>query len=167
MKQQDLIFKQPEPPRRPTSSKRKLHFPRLKTIMFAAGATSAVISANMFLWATLGEVLLSEPYRFSHFIGTRLGHIEKAKIDTSLSAETAKAETITAAQSLVQLRQVCQQNRLQAAQQLYSSCIQKDGVITGCNFQRDEVMALPCHHFLPADLSPQLEIILKQNGGQL
>ncbi|MBI1274438.1 hypothetical protein GC177_00510 [bacterium] len=167
MSQQDLIFNQPKSPPPKKNSKKSRQLPSLKTIMLIAGAVPVTISAGMFVWGTLGEVLLPEQYRFSTFIGTRLGHTDAKKIEASLPAETQKAETITAAQGLVQLRQACQQNRLQAAQQLYASCIQKDGVITGCNFQRDELMALPCHHFLPADLSPQLQNIMKQTGGSL
>lgn len=164
--QQNLIYARPQTAV-PKKSLKQMRLPSLKTIMLIVGAVPVTISAGMFVWATLGEVFLPEQYRFSTFIGTRIGLIDAHKIRASLPEETKKAETVTAAQSLVQLRQVCQQNRLQAAQQLYATCIKADGVITGCNFQRDEVMALPCHHFLPADLSPQLDSILKQNGGAL
>lgn len=164
--QQDLLYAPPQPAA-PKKTPQKLRLPRLKTLMMVIGAVPVTISALMFVWATLGEVFLAEPYRFSTFIGTRIGEIEAHKITASLPEETQKAETVTAAQGLVQLRQTCQQNRLQAAQQLYAACIKADGVITGCIFQRDEVMALPCHHFLPAELSPQLDMILKQNGGAL
>ena len=82
------------------------------------------------IYAVLGELILPQSWRFSTFLGTRLGNIEGSSIRESAPAAASAA---------------CQKMRQELAQQLYAQCI-SDLKATGsrCNAMRDQALKSPC-----------------------
>ncbi len=152
--QQQLLFNH-SPKQQPAPVARTSGLPErvLKITLLASAAIPAVTTAFFFLWATAGEVVLDVPYRFSTFIGLRIAGVKNAEIEASLAKEAEKQDALAAANGLVELRKSCVNARNQAAQQVYTLCIQQGGFLTGCEFQRKEVLQLPCDHFQGSELS--------------
>jgi hypothetical protein len=152
--QQQLLFNHsPAAQSTPVAANKGLPERVLKITLLASAAIPSLTAALIFLWATGGEVLLEKPYRFSTFLGKRLGDIKNAEIEASLAKEAEKQDALAAANGLVELRKGCVNARNQAAQQVYTMCIQQGGFLTGCEFQRKEVLQLPCDHFQGSELS--------------
>lgn len=152
--QQQLLFNH-SPPAHSTAVTAKPGLPErvLKIILLGSAAIPAATSALIFMWATAGEAILEEPYRFSTFLGKRIGGVKNAEITTTIAKEAEKQDALASASGLVELRKACVSARNQTAQQVYTMCIQQGGFLTGCDFQRSEVLQLPCDHFAGSDLS--------------
>lgn len=169
----------PSQPQQPRSG-----WDRMKTILLFAVSGPALISFLFFLWATVGEYFISsEEYRFSTYIGRRMGDIEKNRILRSIEAEvekqkallreTADAEVekqlkiirqtalataqkeaaVDASKGVVQLQMNCRQTNYQMAQQAFTQCIAQGGLQGGCEQQRDAIMNQPCMEVTPGELT--------------
>jgi hypothetical protein len=141
---------------------KKPFFSQFKKLAIVVAALPVVTSGIIFCWSILGEMFLPEPYRHSTFSGDKEGRRKTHEIHMSMKAEAERQELVTASQSFVQLKQQCQQARNTAAQQMFQQCI-IGGVMTGCIYRRDQILALPCDNFLPEDLSTQFKKLVK-NG---
>lgn len=152
--QQQHLFNQAPPPKPPVvPSKPGRIVQGLKVTLLATSVIPVATTAFFFLWGTLGEAVLPVPYRFSTFIGKRISGVKNEEITGTLAKETEKQDALAAANGIVDLRKGCVGNRNQTAQQVYTICIQQGGFISGCEFQRDEVMQQPCDYFTASDLS--------------
>lgn len=156
---QDRIFQdKPEPDEKPATN-RKFHLgwvaAPLKATFQALKNVTLLAAFTMFLWG-MSEQFLSHELRLTTFIGERvknLGNIEN--IGTAKTA-AQKAEAVAATQGAVQLIQNCETQKNNAGQQAFAACMrQPRALITGCEFQRDQVLqAMDCSHYTPEQLSP-------------
>ena len=161
MTKKPTIFDDPDFQHSPQQP-RQSYLGQFKKLAIIVAALPVITSGVIFCWSILGEMLLPEPYRHSTFSGIKEGRRKTHEIHMSMKAEAERQELVTASQSFVQLKQQCQQARNTAAQQMFQQCI-IGGVMTGCIYRRDQILALPCDHFLPEDLSAQFKKLVK-NG---
>lgn len=156
---QDRIFQAtPEPGQNPANQKK----PRtawiaapIRAIVQALRNVTLLAAFLMFAWG-MCEGFLPEELRLTTFIGRRI--VNLGNIENTGTAKTAaqKAEAVAASQGAVQLIQNCETQRNNTGQQAFATCMANPrSLITGCEFQRDQVLqAMSCDHYTAQQLSP-------------
>jgi hypothetical protein len=166
---QHSIFQDGPGPEAKPESRKKLRLSwitaPIKAVFYGLKNVTLLAAGFMFFWG-MAEQYLPEKYRLSVFLATRVIHFENLKNSGTAKIEAGKAEAIAAAQQTVELRKTCEAARLSAAQTAYANCMsQPRSLVTGCTFQRDQVMqSMDCGDYRPEQLSPTTYQHMQQKG---
>lgn len=115
-----------------------------KKIPTSYKALAAISVGAVVVWNFAGQVLLPHEYRFSTFIGNRIGDVETATSQTSLPQEQIKAARIASEQAVVEAEKSCFIQRSQLALQTYYDCSVNGGTEYLCAFRREGILSRYC-----------------------
>jgi hypothetical protein len=124
----------------------------LKKLLTSYKGLAALSIGIVVVWNFAGQIILQPEYRFSTFLGNRIGDVETAQSKTSLPQEAHKASVIASEQAQVEVEKNCINLRNDNALRAFYDCQASGGTDYLCNFRRNEILKQVCDPFVARQL---------------
>ncbi|MGB4058016.1 MAG: hypothetical protein WBK77_08030 [Alphaproteobacteria bacterium] len=124
----------------------------LKKLLTSYKGLAALSIGIVVVWNFAGQIILQPEYRFSTFLGNRIGDVETAQSKTSLPQEAHKTSVIASEQAQVEVDKNCTIQRNNNALQAVYQCLADGGTEYLCDFRRREMLKQACNSFVSNEL---------------
>lgn len=151
--EQENHFLQPPPVNDVNGKSKTKLFTLVKNIFALQKFIVSLVLALVFLWTTVGQLVLPVEYRFATFMGERMGDMNAQATRTALSATVEQANALANEQSNIQIHSSCIGQRNSSAMSIYNDCLQKtDAILAVCEFRREQILNQSCDSYTPAPI---------------